>query len=34
MRDGIVAHGPVRAGVYAMTGNGQSFTDAVPANSD
>ena len=34
MRDGIVEHGPVRAGVYVMTGNGQSFTDAVPANSD
>lgn len=34
MRDGIVEHGPVRAGVYAMTGNGQSFTDAVPANTD
>jgi hypothetical protein len=34
MRDGIVEHGPVRAGVYAMTGNGQSFTDATEANSD
>ena len=26
MRDGIVKHGPVRAGVYAMTGGGDSFT--------
>ena len=27
MRDGIVKHGPVREGVYAMTGEGKSFTD-------
>jgi len=27
MRDGITTHGPVRAGVYAMTGGGDSFTD-------
>ncbi len=26
MRDGIEKHGPVRAGVYAMTGDGDSFT--------
>ena len=26
MRDGVAAHGPVRAGVYAMTGDGSSFT--------
>ena len=26
MRDGIDKHGPVRAGVYAMTGGGDSFT--------
>ena len=27
MRDGIDKHGPVRAGVYTMTGGGQSFTE-------
>ncbi len=27
MREGIRKHGPVRAGVYAMTGGGQSFTE-------
>ncbi|MBM4204571.1 MAG: aromatic ring-opening dioxygenase subunit LigA [Gammaproteobacteria bacterium] len=26
MREGVRIHGPVRAGVYAMTGGGQSFT--------
>ena len=26
MRAGIETHGPVRAGVYAMTGGGESFT--------
>jgi hypothetical protein len=26
MREGIRKHGPVRAGVYAMTGGGASFT--------
>lgn len=26
MRQGIAKHGPVRAGVYAMTGGGASFT--------
>ena len=26
MRDGIAKHGPVREGVYAMTGAGASFT--------
>ncbi|MGR8918200.1 MAG: aromatic ring-opening dioxygenase subunit LigA [Gammaproteobacteria bacterium] len=27
MREGIKRHGPVRAGVYAMTGGGASFTE-------
>jgi len=27
MREGIATHGPVRAGVYAMTGGGDSFTE-------
>ncbi len=27
MRAGINKHGPVRAGVYAMTGGGDSFTE-------
>lgn len=27
MRAGIEEHGPVRDGVYAMTGGGQSFTE-------
>ena len=27
MRKGIEKHGPVRDGVYAMTGGGQSFTE-------
>jgi hypothetical protein len=27
MRQGIEQHGPVRAGVYAMTGGGESFTE-------
>jgi hypothetical protein len=27
MREGIKKHGPVRDGVYAMTGGGQSFTE-------
>jgi len=26
MRDGIDLHGPVRAGVYSMTGSGENFT--------
>jgi hypothetical protein len=26
MRQGIADHGPVRAGVYAMVGGGESFT--------
>ncbi len=26
MRAGVEKHGPVRAGVYAMTGEGESFT--------
>ena len=27
MRQGIAKHGPVRAGVYTMTGGGDAFTD-------
>jgi hypothetical protein len=27
MREGVRRHGPVRAGVYAMTGGGASFTE-------
>jgi len=27
MREGTKKHGPVRAGVYTMTGGGQSFTE-------
>ena len=27
MRDGIEKYGPVREGVYAMTGSGSSFTE-------
>jgi hypothetical protein len=27
MREGIKKHGPVRDGVYTMTGGGQSFTE-------
>jgi hypothetical protein len=27
MRQGIDRHGPVRAGVYAMTGGGDAFTE-------
>lgn len=27
MRKGVEKHGPVRAGVYAMTGGGKGFTD-------
>ena len=27
MRDGVTKHGPVRAGVYAITGGGQGFTE-------
>lgn len=27
MRDGITEHGPVREGVYAMTGGGERFTN-------
>ncbi len=27
MREGIAKHGPVRAGVYAMTGDGDVFTE-------
>jgi len=34
MRDGISKHGPVREGVYAMTGAGQSFTADSEVSSD
>lgn len=27
MREGVKQHGPVRAGVYAMTGEGKSFAE-------
>jgi hypothetical protein len=30
MRKGIEEHGPVRAGVYAMTGGGDAFTTEDP----
>ncbi len=32
MRAGVATHGPVRAGIYAMTGDGKAFTaeDAAP----
>ena len=30
MRQGIEKHGPVRAGVYAMTGGGDAFTEEDP----
>ncbi|NKB35026.1 MAG: aromatic ring-opening dioxygenase subunit LigA [Pseudomonadales bacterium] len=33
MRDGIAEHGPVRAGIYAMTGGGKQFAQA-PDSSD
>lgn len=33
MRDGITQHGPVRAGVYAMTGDGGSFTAETEVNA-
>lgn len=31
MREGVRRHGPVRAGVYAMTGGGESFTEEEKA---
>lgn len=31
MRDGIKQHGPVRAGVYTMTGAGKNFTASTEA---
>ena len=34
MRDGIIEHGEVRAGVYAMTGKGKSFTNDSETNTD
>lgn len=33
MRDGVERHGPVREGVYAMTGGGASFTAATEVQS-
>ena len=34
MRDGIAEHGPVRAGVYAMTGDGESYTADTEVKHD
>lgn len=34
MRDGIEQHGPVRAGVYTMTGEGKSFTAGTEVKLD
>lgn len=34
MRNGIVEHGPVRAGLYAMTGEGESFTNEEKIKED
>ena len=31
MREGVCKHGPVRAGVYAMTGGGERFTEEEKA---
>lgn len=31
MRDGVTEHGPVRAGVYAMTGGGDNFATDTEA---
>ncbi|MCY3817108.1 MAG: aromatic ring-opening dioxygenase subunit LigA [Gammaproteobacteria bacterium] len=31
MREGVRKHGPVRAGVYAMTGGGERFTEEEKA---
>tara|TARA_B110000211_G_C13725832_1_gene398063 strand:+ start:19 stop:171 length:153 start_codon:yes stop_codon:yes gene_type:complete len=33
MRDGIEKYGPVREGVYAMTGSGNSFTEDTEVRS-
>lgn len=33
MRDGIAKHGPVRAGIYAMTGEGKLFADSPQQES-
>ena len=34
MRNGVVEHGPVRAGLYAMTGEGESFTNEEKSNEE
>lgn len=34
MRDGVSEHGPVRAGVYAMTGGGDNFTKATEVKQE
>jgi len=34
MRDGIAKYGPVREGVYAMTGEGKSFTNETETSHD
>ncbi len=34
MRDGIAQHGPVRAGVYTMTGGGKAFTQEDSKQKD
>jgi len=34
MREGTRKHGPVRAGVYTMTGGGDSFTDEEKEKSE
>jgi hypothetical protein len=34
MREGTNKHGPVRAGVYTMTGGGDSFTDEEKEKSE
>jgi hypothetical protein len=33
MRDGIEEHGPVRAGIYAMTGGGKQINQAPSADA-
>ena len=32
MRDGVDKHGPVRAGIYAMTGGGKLFAQTPPSD--
>jgi len=33
MRDGVEKYGPVRAGIYAMTGGGKQFAKSSPADA-